>query len=159
MDIIKDFEYYERELKAILNGDVDTLKEHHGYNHSSIQEYVAEKFPTYDGEPTSGFMINDMYGIENAVDDVAYIVFDRANNVEVVAGYNGDFFLKKGNRMELVDENGAGSPIYELASKSDLFARNEFEITDFENSKRVEANMFVIEDDDIKPIKKLKNKP
>lgn len=159
MDIIKDFEYYERELKAILNGDVDTLKEHHGYNHSSIQEYVAEKFPTYDGEPTSGFMINDMYGIENAVDDIAYIVFDRANNVEVVAGYNGDFFLKKGNRMELVDENGAGSPIYELASKSDLFARNEFEITDFENSKRVEANMFVIEDDDIKPIKKLKNKP
>ncbi|MDY4309938.1 hypothetical protein SOX05_08665 [Pseudomonas putida] len=159
MDIIKDFEYYERELKAILNGDVDTLKEHHGYNHASIQEYVAEKFPTYDGEPTSGFMINDMYGIENAVDDVAYIVFDRANNVEVVAGYNGDFFLKKGNRMELVDENGAGSPIYELASKSDLFARNEFEITDFENSKRVEANMFVIEDDDIKPIKKLKNKP
>ncbi|QUG90764.1 hypothetical protein GR140_19050 [Pseudomonas putida] len=159
MDIIKDFEYYERELKAILNGDVDTLKEHHGYNHSSIQEYVAEKFPTYDGEPTSGFMINDMYGIENAVDDIAYIVFDRANNVEVVAGYNGDFFLKKGNRMELVDENGAGSPIYELASKSDLFARNEFEISDFENSKRVEANMFVIEDDDIKPIKKLKNKP
>lgn len=159
MTIIKDFEYYEQEVIAIINNDIDLLKERFGYADSlSVEEFIVNKFAGQDSV-MSGFMINKQFGIEAAMDDDAYVVFYRDNQAQYAVGNGGDFIVNKGNRIEVIAENEIDNALYAQACGSEGFAENEFEIGDHENELREKSDLNIVVDDDIKPIKKRTFKP
>lgn len=159
MTIIKDFEYYEQEVIAIINNDVDLLKERYGYDDLlSLEENIVDKFVALDSV-ISGFMVNQKFGIESAIDDDAYMICYRDNQAQYAVGNGGDFIVNKGNRIEVVAENFTDNALYALASRIEGFADNEFEIGDRENELREQSGLFVLVEDDIKPIKKRTFKP
>lgn len=159
MTIIKDFEYYEQEVIAIINGDFDFLKERYGYDDLlSLEENIADKFVGWDSA-MSGFKINHQFQVECAMDDDAYVVFYRDNQAQYAIGSGGDFIVNKGNRIEVVAENFTDNALYAIASRVEGFADNEFKIDDHENELREQSGLFVLVEDDIKPIKKRNFKP
>lgn len=159
MTIIKDFEYYEQEVIAILNNDIDTLKARYNYgDSSSVTDFIADKFAGWDSV-MSGFMINKQFGIEAAIDDDAYVVFYRDNQAQYAVGNGGDYIVNKGNRIEVVAENDTDNALYAQACRSEGFADNEFEIDDYENELREQSGLFVLVEDEIKPIKRRTYKP
>lgn len=154
MTIIKDFEYYEQEVIAILNGDIDTLKARYGFGDcASIEEFIIDKFAGQDSV-MSGFMINQQFGIESAMDEDAYVVFYRDNQAQYAVGNGGDFIVNKGNRIEVVAENDTNNALYKQACASEGFAENIVEIGDYENELREQSGLFVVAEDEIKPLKR-----
>lgn len=160
MTIIKDFDYYETELKAILSNDVDTLKQNYGFSgYDSIEDYIAAEFASWEGETVSGFRLNKMFEIDSAIDDDAYVVFVRDNLAQYAVGHNGDYIVNKGNRYEVYDENNTDNALYNQACRSEGFKSNDFNISDYEDNLRAEDGGFSVKNGDIQPLKRRTVRP
>lgn len=160
MTKIKDFDYYETELKAIINNDVDRLQQNYGFTgYDSIEEYIAVEFASWEGETVSGFRLNKMFDIDSAIDDDAYVVFVRDNQAQYAVGHNGDYIVNKGNRYEVYEENNTNNALYNQACRSEGFKNNDFDICEYEDKLREEDGRLSIKDGEIQALKRRTAKP
>ncbi|WP_350613258.1 hypothetical protein [Pseudomonas sp. HY7a-MNA-CIBAN-0227] len=157
--IIKDFEYYKKELECIIADDIDSLKRDFKMgDFDSIGEFITHRFAGSDVS-SSGYAINKAYDTELAVIDDAYIVFYRDANTQYIVGKDGDYLLMHDGVIELVAENNVDNDLYIQACISPEFVENEFFMRAGEIESRVADNFYTVTNGDIKPARKSGYKP
>ena len=143
---------------AIIEDDVDTLRESFGLNDGENTEKFVERRFAADIS-VSGFAINKSFETELAVDDDAHVVFYRDSNASYVVSHSGDFLIIFDDLVEVVAENNKENAIYQAALTSYEFEENEFTMMPGEVDMRAADNLYTVKEEEIKPVRRQGFKP